>query len=269
MMKFGSNEVFGIICAMVTDPESAGRYEQLYNIIRDDTMAVICRDTLSPEEREDIVQNVELAVFRGLTRFVEVYADCTEEERNRYLRRIISNKRNDCLAEQYRARRCTSYDIDEPMELEGEEDFEESLLSEIQLQEDLFHSIHSLCRLRTTPDKIIAFLHNKLTAVLDGSGKNGAPAEVAGRLASCTQRTAADLAVRELETLLECRIPAAVFEPLYDKLEERTPEGIRGDLPFRLTPRDITDSSSWIGSKLRKQKETIIGGNGYDSASQL
>lgn len=259
-MKFGSKEVFGNICAMVADPESAGRYEQLYSIVRDDTLAVICRDTLTLEEREDIVQNVELAVFRGLLRYSQNYANCTEEERNRYLRRIISNKRNDCLADQYRARQFTSYDTEDGPELAGEGNLEEEILNEKQIRQDLFHSIRGVCALRTTPDKIIGFLHNKLTAVLDRSGRNGAPAAVSERLAACTQQVAADLAVQELERMLECHIPDAVFAPLYDKLQEVTRNGVQGDLPFRLTARDITDSSSWIASKMRKQKETIIGG---------
>ena len=268
-MKFGSNEVFGTICAMVTDPESAGRYEQLYEIIRDDTLTVIRRDTLSPEEREDIVQNVELAVFRGLVRFVDTYTDCSEEERNRYLRRVIANKRNDCLAEQYHAKRYSSYDADGVPVLAQEGSMEEDVLNEMQLRQDLLRSIHAVCSLRTTPDKITAFLLNKLTAVLDRTGQNGTPAFVSQRLKDDTQRTAADLAVRELERLMGCRIPKTIISPLYEKLQEQTPEGVRGDLPFRLTARDITDSSSWIASKMRKQKETIIGGNDYDSPSKF
>lgn len=268
-MKFGSKEVFGIICAMVADPESAGRYEQVYDVVREDTLAVICRDTLSPEERDDIVQNVELAVFRGLVRFKEIYADCTEEERNRYLRRIISNKRNDCLAEQYRAKRYTYYDAEGAEELEQEGSLEGDFLIQSQLRQDLLQSIQRVCALRTTPDKIIAFLLNKLTAVLDGGGRNGTPAVVAVRLSSYTQQAAADLAVRELEGLLACKIPEAVFSPLYEKLRERTPDGVRGELLFCLSARDITDSSCWIASKMRKQKETIIGGSGNDNPSKL
>ena len=268
-MRFGSNEIFGRICAMVTDPESAGQYEQLYEIVRDDTLAVIRRDTLSPEEREDIVQNVELAVFRGLVRFVDTYADCTEEERNRYLRRIIANKRNDCLAEQYRGKHYCSYDGDDAPVLAQEGSMEDAVMNEMQLRQELFQSIRAVCSLRTTPDKIIAFLLNKLTAVLDSGGRNGTPAVLSRRLSGYTQKRVAEMTVRELERLMGCQIPKEVVWPLFAKLKERTPEGLRGDLPFRLTPRDITDSSSWIASKMRKQKETIIGGNGNDSPSKF
>ena len=80
-------------------------------------------------------------------------------------------------------------------------------------------------------------------------------------LSGCTQREAAEAVVRELEHLLGCRIPKKIIIPLYAKLAEETPEGVRGDLTFRLSVRDITDSSSWISSKMRRQKESIMGGN--------
>lgn len=266
-MKFGSKEVFDTVSVMIADPDSAGRYEELYAIIRADTLSAIGRDTLSQEEREDIIQNVELAVFRALVRYAENYADATPEERNSYLRRIIANKRNDCLAEQYRARQFVSYDADNSPEYSDNCIMEESLMNGEQVKQELFQSIRGVCALRTTPDKIIAFLHNKVAAAEDRGGHNGSPAEVSRKLSEFTQQAAADMAVSRLEKLLQCRIPKSVFAPLYDKLRETTSEGIRAELPFRLSARDITDSSCWIASKMRKQRSTNIGGNTYDSPS--
>lgn len=268
-MRFGSKEIYGRICSMVSDPNGAAQYEQLYDVVRSDTLMMLRRDTLTEEEREDIVQNVELAVFRGLVRFVDRFAEAGEEERNKYLCGIIYRKRADCLAGRYRDSVLVSYDGEEEPTLTTGQGVEETVLDSWQLREDLMNTIREVCALRTTPDKIIAFFLNKLTSVVDPSARNGSPAQVKRMLDSLTQREAADLAVGELETLMGCLIPRKVVAPLYEKLLEQTPEGVRGELPFKLSIRSITDSSSWISSKMRKQKENIIGGNGYDSASRV
>ncbi|MBQ4563056.1 MAG: hypothetical protein IJA58_01085 [Lachnospiraceae bacterium] len=268
-MKFGSQEIFNQICAMITDPDSSSDYEMLYETVRTDTLALIRRDTFSEDEREDIVQNVELAVFRGLVRFAERFAEKSPEERNKFLCGIVYRKRADCLAQQYRAKNFVSYDVDDAPEIASDELLEERFMDRMQLRQDMLNSIYEVCSLRTTPDKIIAFFFNKLSAALGASGKNGSPAEVRRMLAECTQRQAANAAVRELEHLMGCRIPKKIVAPLYSKLAEVTAEGVRGDLPFTLTVRDITDSSSWISSKMRKQKESILGGKGHGSASEI
>ena len=259
-MKFGSQRVFDQMIAMLSDPDSVADYQELYEVVRADTLALIRRDTFTEEEREDIVQNVELAVFRGLVRFAERFAEKSPEERNRYLCGIIYRKRADAMAEQYSAKNLVSYDTDDAPEYTDGEWFEETLMDKVQLRHNLMNSIYEVCSLRTTPDKIIAFFFNKLSAVLGASGKNGSPAEVCRLLSQYNQRAAAEMAIREVEHLMGYRIPKKFIMPLYEKLEEMTSEGVRGELPFTLSVRDITDSSSWISSKMRRQKEAIMGG---------
>lgn len=265
-MRFGSDEVFMRIKGMLSRPDSATEYARLYDILRADTLYILRQCTLLPEEREDLVQEVSMVVLSRLSLFAAKFADSTAADRNAYLYQIIRNKRNDCLATKYHLSQCLSYDAQAQLLLLP--DAHEDIAVIFQRRQELFEAITQVCSLRTTPDKIIAFLLNKLTAAVSGSGSNGCPADVAHILHDCTLRTAADIAVQELERVLDCPIPMKVLQPLYEKLAEPTSDGLRGQLPFRLSVRDITDSSSWITSKMKKH-HAATGGQANESTSEL
>ena len=259
-MNFGRDSVFREVCAMLKNADSTEGYARLYRIVQEDTMSILRKTVLPWFEQEEIHAEVQKAVFVGLAHYAEQFANKSEDERNKYLCGIIRHKRADSFRKMCEANRTASYDEEERLLQWEIEEMEPALLDREENWQGLMRVIGYVCALPTTPDKIAAFFLNRCSAWISGNGSNGKPAEVVRRLENTTQADAVRLALGQMEALLQRRLPEAVTEPLWAKLEEDTPNGKRGTLAFRLTSREITDSSSWIMGKIRRNAEQFAGG---------
>ena len=255
-MNFGTQSVFDYVRNMVTDPNCAEEYPVLYFVIRKDCMELLSTTNLPQEDKEDIVQEVQMSVFSGLVDYVEVYASKAPAQRNAYLQTILLRRRNELLRSRYKRKHVSSYDVEDfPVELCGVQD---DMFDRLSDRNELTNAFTLICSMKLPAEQIIAYLLGRCTAL---TGKNSKPALVAQQLAGMTLHEAARYTFDRLQEEFPFPMDRVVFAPLLEKLAETTGQGNYGDGIFLLTPRKISNANSYIAEYLRKHQDRIIGGN--------
>lgn len=255
-MNFGNQTVFDYVRKITTDPESDDDYHILYGIVRKDCLSLLYSCNLSQEDKDDIIQNVQLSVFSGLIRYVETYANLSEPQRNAYLRTILFRRRDDLLARNYKRGPEISYDEDDfPQELCGTQD---DMFDALSTHEALQQALHFICKAPFPPAQIIGYLMTRSTSK---SGKNGSPAEVARRLNGLPLWEAAQIVIEEIQAECPSPIDASIYMPLLNQLEQPARHEVQDTACFSMTPQAIYTTNSRIATYLRKHRDQFNGGN--------
>ena len=255
-MNFGKQTVFDYVRKMTADPESDDDYHILFGIVRHDCLSLLGGCKLSQEDKDDIIQNVQISVFSGLIRYVEQFANASEPQRNAYLRTILFRRRDDLLARNYKHGKTVSYDGDDfPLELCGTQD---DMFDALSAHETLQQALHFICKAPFPPAQIIGYLMSRSTAP---SGKNGRPALVAQRLNGLPLQEAAQIAIEQIQAECPCPIDARIYMPLLNKLEQPTGHEKQDNPCFSMTPQAISTTNSRIANYLRKHRDQFNGGN--------
>ena len=244
-MKFGSDEIFSLIGNNIDKADSSALYETLYEVVRADTLLMISKYRISKENQDDIVQEVQIAVFTHLIAFYESNKSSTEQQRNAWLSTIIRSK---CIDYFRFVSKNLSKDIpyDDALDVISSMPAVEDLLT---LREELFGVIKAICSFQTTPNKILAFFLLKMSCAETGDRKNGSPKDISNEFSGWKLCDVLAETRRRLESFFECEIPTEVFSALQAKVDS-------ADIPtFELSARTITDSSNWIGSKVKQSSE--------------
>ncbi len=242
-MTFGNEETFSLIERILLRSEE-NAYDPLCVILYEDVGILInkyCQD-VRYHDREDLKQEVVSKVIIYLPRFYNDSAQKTEAERNSWLKSVVINARNDYF------RKMTRYLEKNALEYEdsfGQVD-ETSIEKKIELRETLFETLSLAFSIRTSPEKLMAFVYNNLLGRLTRT--NGSPLNIYETFKGCTLRVMAKKMVFDLSEALQCEIPSWVIKPLQDKVDLR-PEDY-----FDLSPRGITDSSNWIAKKIKEHQ---------------
>ena len=251
-MNFGTDTVFDYVRTMITDPESDDAYQKLYYIVSNDCFVFLHSCSLSTEDKEDIMQSVQISVYAGLHGYVRNFQNASVQQRNAYLRTIIRRRLNDLLARKYRHQHVASYDADDfPAELCGDQ---ADLFTELSNRSELLATLEMLCASHFAPAQIIAYLLGRCTIA---SGKNAKPALVAQRLQALPLLEAAGIAIGQFRHNCPFPIEDDIFAPLLQRLVRKP----AGHECFDLTPRQISDANSMIAAYLRKQRDLSNGGD--------
>lgn len=253
-MNFGNQPTFDYVRNMISKPNSEVYYPYVYKIVRGDCACLLSRVNLPLEDKEDIIQDVQLSLFPKLVWYVENFADSSEAQRNACLKTILNRRLNDFLARKYKHKGVTSYDVEDfPMELCGVQD---TMLSSMSNRDEVQQALRQVCSMDMPPQQTIAFLYAKSTTLLAKGGKNSKPALVAKALEGLPLEEAARIAIQQMREACPFPLEANVFAPLLCRIAQPTNGVAIGDLTFHLTPQAISYSCSHISEKLRKLRST-------------
>jgi|GEM_PF-6502944 len=244
-MRFGDLETLRLMERALAEGDEAV-YDQLCRIIYDDAgMLIRVLDRrLHREDAEDILQNTVCKVIVNLPRFYQQSAEKSTQERNAWLRRIVENERNDYYRSVKRTRKNDTVEYNDELDRQYTED---DFVRRLAARDALLDAMKTAFAIDTAPERLIAFVYNRLLGALQGS--NGSPKGIVAEFSGVSLAVAYHRMVLDLSDTLECDIPAGVLAPLREKVEASP------DKPFALTPRTITDSSNWIVSKMKEHQE--------------
>ena len=243
-MTFGKTETLLMIGTILRQDEESA-YDPLCRILYKDVnhlMNKYCQG-IQFRDKEDLIQEVVSKVILNLPRFYKNSVNASEAERNAWLKTIVINARNDYFRRLYRSVEKDAVGLLDSVEQTAEKTIE----TQMELRESLFEALSNAFRIDTSPEKLMAFVYNCLLGRLTST--NGSPKKVTEEFEEVALWDMYQRMVYDLSDVLHCPIPEHILKPLKDKVE-KTP-----DKPFRLSPRSITESSSWIVKTLKEQQK--------------
>ena len=190
-MRFGTNEFFQYMKKHIIDENYDTFYIEIFNVVEDYARAIFYKKDFKPshniskEDIEDVLQEIQLSVLHGLIPFIKDSENKSVGERNSWLATIINNKVNDFFRKLYKTIDITILSIDDNDiyidDRDGkdlENDFIELIDTENFLR--LCERLMELFKIRTSPEKILAYLFNRFICEFSNTKKsNGSPKTVA------------------------------------------------------------------------------------------
>lgn len=231
-MRFGSEEVTGWIIDGITDPSDVDWRERLMGIVDQDTRGIL-RGNVDPQDLDDLVQDVKLTVLKNLQGYYRNLHNNEIGQRNSWLKTIVINTRTNY----YRSRaRMKADELDETLNI-SDQSFEREE-QRAQNQAALYKAVQILAGIRTTPDRCLAFLLNRLSAI--DRGHNGRTREIARDMENLPLGEVFHEVERQFAEQLNGELPGDMLQPIWEKIKPVANQ------PFQLSARMITDSSNWI-----------------------
>jgi hypothetical protein len=203
------------------------------------------RKWFSKEDSEDVQQELDLALWKGIYSYLEQSDSYHPFQRQRWLKTLIQRtiyhhlQNADLTPSSLEGMQEAGY------EPESGEDPEAQLLRQLGSQ-SLEDILTTVCAMKIMPDKMLVFFYHNIVFFLEGDGiHNGKPQETAARLNGKTLGQLRD----QLPQALEEATGLSVDESLLSGLDKKL-EGHREDI-LSLTPNEISVSTS--NSKKRIQ----------------
>lgn len=260
-MIFGSNEFFGKLKTGMALDAGEKFYAEVLQAIEKDIYPKVTKHVNYPDS-EDVIQQVLVAVWISLAKYVMTSENHTPAQRNAWLNRIVNNKIADYYRECYsRKEDITADEIllnlarlsDVPdMVIEDRED-------RFAQQECLDKVIQFICSMNVAPEKIIAFFYSKVIYFLSAGGTLKGSAKYAVKM--IRGKTLGELWSvfrSDFEDALGRRVPDYVFQPLFEKIQMVNEYGYIIDVEVE----EISDSTNYIVKRIRKAKD-------YDAAFEV
>jgi DNA-directed RNA polymerase specialized sigma24 family protein len=241
-MTFGNDETFALIEKALFQSEAAG-YDDVLSIVYKDAKTIVnqnCRN-ICKADREDILQEVVLTVFKRLSQFYQESQNYSPAQRNSWLRTVISSKTRDFLRAQKRQIEASVF-VDEMRP-----DLDNRIEKKYIMRDELLTSLQKVFQIQTTAQKLLAFVYNRL--LYRTASDNGSPQSIIATFQGKRIIDIYECMVSDLSHFLQCEIPVDYLEPLRRKIE-----GCPNEI-FCLSPRTITDSSNWIAKKLKELRD--------------
>ena len=202
---------------------------------------------------DDIVQQILLAVWISLAKFVKTSSDLSPAQRNAWLLRIVNNK----VADYFRIRYSNKEDpvLDDmqeqsvPVVLEPSVDLEK--IEDQQADERKVDKlIEYVCSLNILPEKIIAFLYSKVIFFLNSGGTLKGSAKYACDILNGKRfRDVMPALQMDLDTALGRQLQQSIYDLIYRKIG---PENM--DCLIEIELQTISDSTSYIIKRVRKDE---------------
>lgn len=239
-MKFGKNETFLLIEEALKD-ESGAAYDPVCKILYSDVRMLVNQSVkgIHKSDKDDIIQAVVFNVCRALPRFyyTSVNNNYSENEKNAYLKKTVKNE-----IYTFFRRRPELLSLNDAVNYSDERIDNTHIL---EYREELFGILKSVFGYKTTPEKLIAFIYNRIIGGL--SGVNGKPKEISEEFCNRSILSLYNQMVSDLSEILQCPVPDEVLDPLRSKVNKCP------DKKFVLSPRTITDSSNQYITKLKME----------------
>ncbi|HCS73589.1 MAG TPA: hypothetical protein DIW17_06925 [Clostridiales bacterium] len=254
LVKFGLDTTYEYIKNNIGAQDNSKWYDYLYKIIENDALSVLSEYKLQKADKDDIIQNAQLSVTRYLVSFVLKSSEYSVYQRNAWLRKIIKSRINDFFREKSRQ---YLQPVDEAAKAliiqPASANFTDLADEQAYFEEQLIGAIERVCSINTTPEKIIAFLLNRVSGSIELSRKNGSPKDVAKMINGKAIDEAFQILKMKLCCILSVSVPDSALYELIKKIDDDTSGSRVGSFIISITPRSIADSSYWISRKLNKE----------------
>ncbi len=244
-MTFGSDQTFSLIQEILLQ-DNGEAYEPLCQILFEDVEMLINKycQGVQTADKEDLRQEIVWNVLRDLPNFYEKSQNNTEQQRNKYLKSMTHNACMDFFRKAKRSVLTNASDINDPAIHAVAEDFSKRIVD----RELFLDALKGAFSINTTPDKLLAFVYNRLLGTM--SGKNGKPKEIIGEFDSIPIQKMYEQMVSDLSHVLGISLPAEVLSPLRERVY-----GEFYDSVFHMSAHQIADSSKWIVEKVKEQNK--------------
>lgn len=266
-MNWGTEATYQMVKTAVTE---GANYNSIFAVVKEDVKPLVTARSVPEHEREDVLQEIYITVLQRLAPYVKNSAALSPAQRNSWLRTLAERRIADFWRGYYREEREVVDTGDASVSrlrkvslslFDGEDGEERDIPQEqqefVRLEEEdpqrLYRLLTLLFSIRTTPDKLLAFIFNKIIlADYAGIVKNKTTA-IATRLKGKKLGVIYAAVKIELPRTLDVAIPDEVFAPLRDKLAEEKDGIAYYERTFDLSPRAITDSSNWLKGRWKEQ----------------
>lgn len=245
-MTFGSDKTFALIGEALETCDAAA-YDPICKVLYEDIGVLIykyCRYICSAsaaQDKEDILQMMVCKILTRLPEFYRKSEHLSEQSRNAWLKTIVINEGNSIYRKIKNSPEKDSIEYQDTLLNASDQD----TAQKVEKREELLNAVHTIFQIPTSPDKLIAFVYNRLFSVL--SGGNGSPRTVLDEFEGMAISDMYRVMVADFSDILQCQLPDWVLEPLARKVAA-CPK-----LKFSLTAHQIADSSSWIKKKIKEQ----------------
>jgi len=244
-------------------------YIEIAKVVEDDAKAVFYKRGFTPsynisqEDIEDVLQEIQVSVAKGLVSFIKDSGEKSVGERNSWLATIVTNRINDFFRKIYKNNEIIIQSIDDKDihadardDTNPENDFINSVCNENVFA--VCNALKRIFKIDTSPEKMLAYLFNRfICATSDTKKSSGSPKDVAKQLNGKTIEEAARFMKQKIRNYLEYDIPDEVFAELDKKLNTFVNGVKNADKIFFLSPKKITDSSNRIADKMKYDEDTI------------
>ena len=244
-MLFGSERVFSLI-GEILNQDDGEAYEPLCKILYEDIELLINKycQGIQAADKEDLKQEIVWSVIKDLPRYYNQSANKTEKQRNTYLKTLTYNACMDFFRRAKRSVLSKALDIDDLTLRASEDDFSSRVID----REAFLTALKGAFEFHTTPDKLMAFVYNRLIEKL--TSENGSPKSIIDRFDGQPLSFMYEQMVADLNSILGIRLPDDVVAPLRTQIYSGSSEAV-----FHMTAHIIADSSSRIVNKVKEQNK--------------
>lgn len=255
-MTFGSNEFFIKLKNGMTSGGSEEFYSEVLNVVKSQAYPRVASRVEYPDN-DDVLQQILIAVWVSLAKYVVSSEHLTPAQRNAWLNRIIDNKIADYYREQYTNREDISAEetfINLKQLMESPDAMLEKT-EEIEDTQDYVNGIiNFICSMDIAPEKIIAFFYSKVIYFLEAGGTLKGSAKYAyEKINGKSLKELWQAFQLDLDVALDRHIPSNVLAPLREKI-------IQSDLQYVISIKidTISDSTNYIVKRIRKTKNAGV-----------
>lgn len=251
-MVFGSEHFFQNIKRGMLAGESEAFYTGVLLVVEQDVRPKVSAEVPYPDN-EDVIQQILLAVWISLGKFVKTSSDLAPAQRNAWLMRIVNNKIADHYRDKYACREDMVLDTGRERSAAPEYDPAVQAARECSQRMDE-HRVDELllyiCSLNVLPEKLLAFLYSKVICFLDSGGSLKGSAKCACEILN--GRRFSDIMPafqKDLDRVLGRQVPREVYDALLRKIG---PDSM--DCIVEIRQQTVTDSTNYIVKRIRRNE---------------
>ena len=231
-MVFGTDEIFFMI-KNALEAEDVTLLDEVFRVIDSDLDYLAHSYNLPHDAFDDVMQEIKLSVWKGISDFVEKSENMHPNQRNKWLHEIAEKR----IYDYHRKNKKSIAKItDSEWQLvDGEyrsvldsyadpsaniEEYHLTNDGRLAMRSEFFDLCKFVCNRVKSPESIIVFFYNKLIIPYWRGTKSGSPKEMRDMLSGKTVMELRDMLVSELQLILCCDIPDDVFSELDIKITQ-------------------------------------------------
>lgn len=272
-MRFASQEFFEHLKSELQDENGDEHiYKDLCDMIESETRWKLFNSVEGKENRRDVLQEIKMAVVKGLPEYILNSETMLEAQRQSWLNSIVDHKISDYVKKSGKGivEPIDKVIIDDngdeyvPKKIEEATSSMENEPESTYVDEIISGAMGSVLRdmfsIDASPERLVGYVYSKLIIPRIVRSKNsGKPTETERLLKNVTLYDIYDNMVRDFKSVLCSTIDESVFEPLKEKLDRKQEDGSAvGKRRFNLTVRQIVDGTNRINKKVQNMYNVYL-----------
>lgn len=272
-MRFASQEFFNHLKSELQDENGDVKiYDDISKMIERETKWKLLNSVDKEEDREDILQEIKMAVIKGLPNYILNSETLHEAQRQTWLNAIVEHKISNWRKKPDNGKHDS---IDRTVKDEGGNEYfpkelekatasmqnePESIHMDETISEAFGSVLHDIFSINVSPERLIGFVYSKMIIPrMIQSKYSGKPTEAEKILRNVTLYEIYDNIVADFKGVFCSNIDETVFAPLKEKLNIRQKDGsLVGNRRFNLTVRQIVDGSNRINQKVQDMYKVYL-----------